>query len=113
MTSPLFGHVDKFDANGKEIFSNYLERLEFYFLANDITDDGKKKAIFLSSVGSETYKLIRDLCTPDAPTSKSFPDICSLLNEHLNPEPNVIVERYTSIRELGEKMNQLQSMWHS
>ena len=95
MTSPLFGHIDKFDANGKEIFSNYLERLEFYFLANDISDDGKKKAIFLSSVGSETYKLIRDLCTPDAPTSKNFTDICSLLNEHLNPEPNVIVERYT------------------
>ena len=47
-----FGHVDKFDIHGKESFPNYLERLEFCFLANDISDDGKKKAIFLSSVGA-------------------------------------------------------------
>ena len=55
MTSTnLFGQIDKFDTNGKETFPNYLERLEFYFIANDITDDGKKKAMFLTSVGSDT-----------------------------------------------------------
>ena len=45
-STALFGHVDKFDIHGKESFPNYLERLEFYFLANDITDDGKKKQFF-------------------------------------------------------------------
>ena len=45
-STALFGHVDKFDIHVKESFPNYLERLEFYFLATDISDDGKKKAIF-------------------------------------------------------------------
>ena len=53
-----------------------------------------KKAILLSCIGADTYKLIRDLCTPNKPIEKSFKQICDLLNEHLNPEPNVIVERY-------------------
>ena len=38
-SSSLFGQVDKFDAHGKESFTNYLERLEFYFIANDIDND--------------------------------------------------------------------------
>ena len=47
MTSTsLFGQVDKFDAHGKESFTNYLERLEFYFIANGIEDDTKKKPCF-------------------------------------------------------------------
>ena len=92
-STALFGHVDKFDIHGKESFPNYLERLEFYFLANDISDDGKKKAIFLSSVGAETFKLVKDLCTPTKPFEKTFTELCDLMKEHLNPEPNVIVER--------------------
>ena len=95
MTSTsLFGQVDKFDAHGKESFTNYLERLEFYFIANGIEDDTKKKAMFLSSVGAETFKLIKDLCTPVKPMEKTFDGICTILKDHLNPEPNVIVERY-------------------
>ena len=93
-SSSLFGQVDKFDAHGKESFTNYLERLEFYFIANDIDNDSKKKAMFLSSVGAETFKLIKDLCTPVRPMDKTFQEICDILRDHLNPEPNVIVERY-------------------
>ena len=43
----LFGHVSEFDTNGKESFPNYLERLEFYYMANDITDDNKKRPYLL------------------------------------------------------------------
>ena len=91
-SSSLFGQVDKFDAHGKESFTNYLERLEFYFIANDIDNDSKKKAMFLSSVGAETFKLIKDyhkiikdLCTPVKPMDKTFKDICDILRDHLNP----------------------------
>ena len=89
----VFGAADKFDIGGTEPFPNYLERLEFYFLANDIATEPKKKAIFLSAVGAETYKLIRNLCTPDNPMGKTYIEITQLLSRHLNPEPNIIIER--------------------
>ena len=106
-SAALYGHVDKFDVHGKESFPNYLERLEFYFMANDIEQDNKKKSIFLIPVGPETFKLIKDLCTPEKPGDKTFHGICELIKEHLNPEPNVIVERlrfYTRTRRENESV---------
>ena len=104
-SAALYGHLDKFDVHGKESFPNYLERLEFYFMANDIEQDNKKKSIFLSS---ETFKLInKDLCMPEKPGDKTFHRICELIKEHLNPEPNVIVERlrfYTRGRRKNESV---------
>ena len=35
-----------------------------YFIANKITDDDIKRAVFLSIVGDKTYQLIRGLLAP-------------------------------------------------
>ena len=39
----------------EEDWSEYAERLKFYFAANGITVDAKKRAILLSSVGPSTF----------------------------------------------------------
>ena len=44
-----------------EDWASYVERMDQYFLANDVTEAAKKRAILLSVVGDKTYKLIRDL----------------------------------------------------
>ena len=51
----LFVHrtVPVFDTTQEE-WIEYTERLENYFLANDITDAAKKKAILLNAVGPST-----------------------------------------------------------
>ena len=41
--------------------------MEAYFIANDIVDEKKKKTIVITSVGSKSYKLMRDLLTPNKP----------------------------------------------
>ena len=51
-----FGKIDAYDET--EEWSNYVERLENYFEANEIEDGDKQKAIFLATVGAKTYKLI-------------------------------------------------------
>ena len=79
---------------GKEDFDEYMERMEFYFTANKITNDNEKKATFLSCVGKESYHLIRGLCLPGKVSDKTLPEITKLLKKHLHPEPNIIVERY-------------------
>jgi len=44
-----------------EDLAAYVERMDQYFLANDVTDAAKKQAILLSVVGDKTYQLIHDL----------------------------------------------------
>ena len=40
------GKPQEFD-KGRETWINYVERLEFYFIANDVEEAAKKKAILL------------------------------------------------------------------
>ena len=57
MTSTsLFGQVDKFDAHGKESFTNYLERLEFYFIANGIEDETDKGLMYTSKTNGKNLR---------------------------------------------------------
>ena len=57
----------KFNPN-EDDWKSYVESLDQYFAANDITEAEKKRATLLSSVGAVTYKLIRNLTTPNGPT---------------------------------------------
>ena len=52
------GNIEEFDGS-KDDWSQYVERLEHFFYANEITDADKKRAVFLSVVGAATYQSIR------------------------------------------------------
>ena len=49
----LHGFVASFE-EGQEEWSEYVERLDHYFVANDIDSDAKRKAILLNAVGAQT-----------------------------------------------------------
>ena len=51
-------------------------------------------AILISTVGSQTYELLKDLCSPDKPNAKSFEALVTCLQNHLQPQPTIIAERY-------------------
>ncbi|RUS88762.1 hypothetical protein EGW08_003479 [Elysia chlorotica] len=84
--------IEAFDGN-IETFENYSERLEQYFLANDI-DERKRAPALLSGIGAKTYQLLRSLLTPDLPSTKSYDELKQILNEHLSPKPLEIAERF-------------------
>ena len=73
-----YGKLNKFNSK-TEPWKNYVERLEFYFAANEITDADIKKAILLSAFGPETYHLCRSLCSPQSPSEKSYEQFPLLL----------------------------------
>ena len=84
-----------------------MERLDFYFLANGVTTDDKKKAILLTVCGAPTYQLLRGLLQPKTPTETSLKDIKEKLQSHYNPKPSSIVQRYafhTRIRQQHESV---------
>ena len=91
MTS--FGRIDEFSPD-KDSWTDYAERLEYYFQANDIVDENKRKAVLLSVCGAETFSLLKDLVTPDNLTDKTYQELSAALQEHCNPAPSVIVERF-------------------
>eukprot|EP00112_Aurelia_sp_Birch-Aquarium-sp1_P025107 Seg8197.2 transcript_id=Seg8197.2/GoldUCD/mRNA.D3Y31 product="hypothetical protein" protein_id=Seg8197.2/GoldUCD/D3Y31 len=79
---------------GKEDCTCYVERLEQFFIANDITDAPKKRAVFLSGIGPLTYSLLRNLITPDVPSSKAYDELKATLSVHFKPKTFVIAERF-------------------
>lgn len=64
------GTVTPFDAKPEQ-WSEYAERLELYFIANDIVTPAKQRAI-LHAVGPATYKLLKTLASPTLSTGRSL-----------------------------------------
>ena len=54
------GSLVQFDPD-KEEWTSYVEPLNYYLIANEVTDDTKKCAILMSGCGPMTYKTIRSL----------------------------------------------------
>lgn len=86
------GKIGTFDM-GKDNWSFYIDRLEQYFVANDVKP-AVQVATLISVVGSEAYELMVNLCTPEKPSSKSFNDLVKVMQEHLQPKPSILAERF-------------------
>lgn len=89
----MIGTLSAFDVK-EQTWEEYCEILEQFFEANGIDDGDKQRAILISVVGPATYKLIRNLVSPDKPSSKTYSELKTLMKEHFNPKPSEIVQRY-------------------
>ena len=76
VTNNSVGTLEPFDLQSG---TSTKARLDQYFIAQDVTDDTKKKAIFLCSVGSEVCDLVWDLFSPTDPTEDgvSYAQLCT------------------------------------
>ena len=102
------GSLSEFDST-KDDWTSYVERVDFYFIANDVTSEAKKRAILLSACGASTFKLIRSLVDTGKLNSTSYKDLVELVKNHYDPKPSVTVQRHkfnTRIREPGESVAQ-------
>ena len=88
-----FGKIEEYNPD-TDSWNEYVERLEHFFLANDIESKDKKKAILLSTGGARTYKLLRNLSAPEKPGNKTFDELVTLMRHHQNPKPSIIMERF-------------------
>ena len=102
-----FGKIEEFTETSIESWTQYKERLDQYFIANDIDDD-KRRAVLLSICGSKTYSLVRSLVSPTKPCDKSYAELCETLEKHFCPKPSKIVQRYkfnTCVRRKGDSVS--------
>ena len=77
-----------------EDWVNYVERMTLFFEANGIEEETKRKVILLSSVGAQTYKLLKSLSVPSKPAHKTFQELVRMMTNHQDPKPNSIAERF-------------------
>ena len=89
---PTFGKLDEYRET--EEWRHYVERLNHFFEANEITDKEKRRSIFLVSVGAKTYKLIRSLLSPQDPKTRTYEELTKLVQDHYMPKPSTIVQRF-------------------
>ena len=90
---PAHGHLEPFDATS-EVLTDYLERFEFYCIANEVRSESKKKAIFLTSIGQVTFEKAKALISPRSLEAASFEEIKNALKFHFSPAKIEIAERY-------------------
>ena len=76
-TNATIGCLDELQVGTKD-FDCYVERMEQYFIANDIPE-GKKVPAFLSGIGAKAYELLCNLVAPDSPKDKRFNDLVKTL----------------------------------
>ena len=106
MSQHSFGVIGQFDS-AVEDWTTYEERFRLFFAANDIKDDEKKRAIFLTSCGPVTYKLFRSLAAPKKPSEISFSELLELAGAHYQPKPSLAVQRFrfnSRTRQAGESV---------
>ena len=101
-----FGKIYPFNPS-QDDWPLYVERLGHVFVANGITEETKRQAVFLSVIGPSYYKLLSSLLAPDKPGDKEYNILVDKLSEHFTPAPSEIVERskfHTRFRKPGESV---------
>ena len=77
----LIGCIESFDIQSDN-WLDYIERVEQYFIANEITVEAKKKGKLVTVIGGEAYKLLPSLTEPNKPSEKSYDQIVTILEAH-------------------------------
>ena len=72
----------------------WIELLEAWLWSNNVEEDGRKRSVLLTSLGSKGYHTLRALLQPHKPTEKSYKECVDLLKGHYAPKPSEIVLRY-------------------
>ncbi len=102
-----FGKVNEYNHEDEE-WRHYVERIDHFFTANEITDKDKMRSVFLVSVGAKTYRLIRSLVAPGDPKDLTYEELATIVGEHYQPKPSVIVQRFkfnTRLQQQGETIS--------
>ena len=91
-TATTFGKFKEFNSE-VESFSAYRECVECFFVANEIPEK-RQVAVLLSIISKKNFSLLRDLLSPEKPSSKSIKVLLDTLGKHLETEKVVIAEQF-------------------
>ena len=88
-----YGHLREFEYNSSD-WSVFKPRLENYFIANEIVEDAKKRAIFLNLLSESSYSLVASLSIPACPEAKAYADLIKIFNDYFAKQEAVFAARF-------------------
>lgn len=106
MEATYIGQPGVFET-AEEMWTQYCERVNFFYQANGITNEAKRKTIFLAIIRPSVYKLLRSLVSPAKPDEKVYEELVEEMEKHHNSIPSEIVQRYNSTVALGRRASLL------
>ena len=92
MIATNIGHPSEFDPQTESLVA-YMERIQLFYRVNDIKA-ARQVLVLLSLIDSKNYSLLRDLISLTLPQEATFEDLVKVLEEHFQPQPLVIAERF-------------------
>lgn len=90
--SAVLGNIEQFTIG--DCFVSYLDRLEQFFVINEIVNDKLKVSNFIAFVGTEVYKVLKSLASPVIPSTLEYSQIKEMLVAHFEPKVNSRAERF-------------------
>ena len=84
------GSIGEFDS--PKDWTSYTERVKEYFVANDVDDATKQRAILLSNCGSSTYQLAKQLFSPTKLKELTYKAVVERLARHFSSKPIAIAQ---------------------
>ena len=77
-------------------FEAYAKQLDFFFVANNVTNSKKKKAILLTNRPVETYELAKNLVVPTKlkEDTLTYEEPVARLQKQLKPQKSALVVKY-------------------
>ena len=75
----MIGSIGEFHES-QEPWSQYVQRLEQFFAAND-NPDSKKAAVFLATIGPNAFHILSNLVAPKQPGEESYVRLIEVMSE--------------------------------
>ncbi|XP_061707862.1 uncharacterized protein LOC133518246 [Cydia pomonella] len=104
--SGYLGSISSFDPNTQD-WQIFVSRLKQFLGLNAITDEGKKKAVLLTHLSDDAYRLLVNLAHPKDVETEKYEDLLGLLNGHFVPKRSTFTDKakfYNAVKADGEKI---------
>lgn len=84
---------------------SFVERLECYFLLEEVKQDNKKVQVLIMGLSSDQYGVLRDLTSPQKPKDMVYNDLVDALKRYYGKTTHWMVERqsFRDVRQQGDE----------
>lgn len=90
----------------------WKEKLEIHFAEINCTEENAKKTTLLKAIGPTPYETLHNLCSPASPVSKTYKELCRLLETHYTP-PTIIFRERKNFHNAVQAEGETVSEWHA
>lgn len=104
--SGFLGSVPNFDPSTQD-WQIFASRLKQFLGLNSIDTEAKKRAVLLTHLSDEAYRLLKNLAHPKEVETEQYDELIKLLNGHFAPKRSTFSDKakfYNAVKAEGEKV---------